>query len=404
MTYVELFDRNVLENVCTCLSNPPDKVIFLGSGLKEMTAHAKRYEAVFKNRGINVEFIVRSVNRANMEAVVSSLAEIVEEEQECIIDITGGDDVFLFAVGMILERYKDKNVQVHRYNIRSGSILDCDRDGKIMNVSEMPCLSFKENLLLFGGSLYEPENNENNQWEITADFRKDIDLMWKICAKDPRRWNTYANYLSVFELVADQDGDPLEVIVQKSRIKSRCPNIEEDFFVSLRTCGLLTEYSSNKSFIRLRYKNLQVKRCLQKAGQALELKIYVLTSELEEDGKPFYNDVVTGVDIVWAGTEAEEVTGDNVHNEIDVVMMRKMIPVFVSCKNGYFDSEELFKLSSVAEKFGGKYANKLIVTSNDDCSDIIKKRAEDLGIIIVGRIRHITDEKLAEKIRNVSVN
>ena len=41
-------------------------------------------------------------------------------------------------------------------------------------------------------------------------------------------------------------------------------------------------------------------------------------------------------------------------NEIDVMLMRGVVPVFVSCKNGAVKMDELYKLDTVAQRFGGR--------------------------------------------------
>jgi hypothetical protein len=85
-------------------------------------------------------------------------------------------------------------------------------------------------------------------------------------------------------------------------------------------------------------------------------------------------------------------------------MMKNMIPVFVSCKNGYFDSEELFKLKSVAEKFGGKYSKKILITSNTNYADILNKRATEMGISILTFTENTPDSSIVKKLRNIAVN
>ena len=56
-------------------------------------------------------------------------------------------------------------------------------------------------------------------------------------------------------------------------------------------------------------------------------------------------------------------------NEIDVLLMKDMIPIFISCKNSSFLPEELYKLSAVAKHFGGEYAKKVLVTNYLSAND-----------------------------------
>ena len=49
--------------------------------------------------------------------------------------------------------------------------------------------------------------------------------------------------------------------------------------------------------------------------------------------------------------------------------MRGLRPIFISCKNGSFLPEELYKLSAVAKHFGGEYAKKVLVTNYLSAND-----------------------------------
>lgn len=85
---------------------------------------------------------------------------------------------------------------------------------------------------------------------------------------------------------------------------------------------------------------------------------------MKEDGKPFFQDVKSGVYLDW--DSALHDTGERVEtvNEIDVIMMHNLIPVFASCKNGNMSVDELYKLKVVAERFGLGYARKILVLTD----------------------------------------
>lgn len=134
--------------------------------------------------------------------------------------------------------------------------------------------------------------------------------------------------------------------------------------VSLKNSAL------TRDCLRFAIKNAQIKRCLAKAGSVLEIKMLLLAnSALDDDGNQYYNDAASGVTIVWSNhgssarrwnfyDESTDYCDINTENEIDVMLMRGVIPVFVSCKNGAVDSNELYKLNTVADRFGSIYAKK----------------------------------------------
>ncbi|MBQ1309070.1 MAG: hypothetical protein IIY54_05140 [Ruminococcus sp.] len=78
--------------------------------------------------------------------------------------------------------------------------------------------------------------------------------------------------------------------------------------------------------------------------------------------------------------------------------MRGTIPVFVSCKNGRVEMDELYKLDTVAERFGGSYAKKVVVATalnkNNSFTKYFEQRAHDMDITLVDDILEATDKAL----------
>lgn len=162
--------------------------------------------------------------------------------------------------------------------------------------------------------------------------------------------------------------------------------LDRDFIEALLRLGLLTVYDDGGDTITVRFKNPQVKKCLTTEGQVLELKMYVLAKAAVADGTPVYYDVLNGVKIDWDGVVHGEEERIDVDNEIDVMLMHGVVPIFLSCKNGDLKPEELYKLHTVARRFGGPYARMVLVApAIDRLGDGVRlrQRAEDMGIIVL---------------------
>lgn len=119
-----------------------------------------------------------------------------------------------------------------------------------------------------------------------------------------------------------------------------------------------------------------------------------------------YNDVLNGVLIDWDGKlhEADSNICET-ENAIDVLLMHGMVPVFVSCKNGAVTKDELFKLNTVAEKFGGIYSKKILVATSLDKlgkgRQTFEQRATDMGITILSDVQKMPDHVLADEVRKL---
>lgn len=406
MTFVEFFENRTIENLCACLASTPDKVIMIGSNQKQMRKHKERYEEIFRCRDRSIEFDYKSVNKHDLASIVTTIEEIVMQDDDVSFGLTGGDDLYLVAMGIVFERYRDKNLQMHRFNIKTNKLYDCDKDGNTIDVIETPCMSVWEYIYSQGGDIVtDPESEDYTyEWDWDGTLCADVNTMWNICKKIPRAWNVQTSIFGVVAKHTPEGTDPLKIEaamtdIARSLVKAGVPNEYHPNVVrQLFNEGFITAYEYNNQKISVTFRDPQVKRCLTKAGQVLELKVY-LEAKLtkDESGNYVYYDAMNGVYIDWDGIMGDETKFDTV-NEVDVILTHDMIPVFVSCKNGWVDMDELYKLNTVAHRFGGEYAKKILVANGlekaGEHGDYIIGRARDMGIIVVGDIEDMDDDKM----------
>ncbi len=412
MTFVEFFDRTAAENVCACLAYVPDRVIYIGDNSRRMKKYALYYQKVFENRGYNIEFSCKTVSKSNLDNAVGIITDIVEAYDDCVFDITGGEEILNVAPGIVYARYPDRNIQIHKFNIRNNAVYDCDKDG-IPVYKQTPYLSVKENLLIHGADMVCTGVGEDNtyNWDMNADFAEDINKMWSVCKEDVRYWNAV---ISVLEAAGGEDENSLTTTADLISLETLLSKRKVDFSKSNPVIGKLLKYGLLKDFdtasgktVRIVYKNRQVKRCLTKSGQALEMKIFSCAKNaLDDNGERVYNDAVNGVVIDWDGDVGDEAEGRyDTENEIDVLLMHGMIPMFVSCKNGIVSAEELYKLNTVAKRFGGEYAKKVLVATSlsalGDAGEYLRQRAKDMDIRIVEDVQNLDDDGLERVLGNL---
>ena len=390
MTYIEFFDPVSVENVATCLSFMPDRVIIIGDS-KPINARIKHYKRVFAKRGHEeVEFIPKAISRTNLDTAVRDLRKLLESEKDCVFDITGGDEVLVLALGIVCAT-SEKKIQVHKINLRSGTIYDCDRDGETV-FHDIPQLSVEENIRIYGGDVVygeEVDSKDTYRWVLDEEFCADVDAMWRICRGIGQNWNIWTGIFKAI-CAAAGDGKELSVTVPISDVKKKLSksinfDIGPGFIRKLKELGLLTHYEDDGTTVSIGFKNPQVKRCLTIEGQILELKMYIIGKYATEGEEPVYNDALCGVKIDWDAEIHKEDFVD-VENEIDILLMHGVVPVFVSCKNGDIDMDELYKLQTVARRFGGPYAKMaLIATAIDRQKEGVqlRRRAQEMGIRVL---------------------
>lgn len=414
MTYIEFFDNNATKNVAACLMYTPEQVIYIGNNKKLIDKAIADYDKIFKNRGHNIKFDRVIFDKKDLDYLINLLSNIVENYDDCIFDITGGDEMLILALGIVFSKYLDKNIQIHKINIRSNMVYDCDKDGHTV-CQKTPMLSVEENIRIYGGEIVYGSVLEDNtyRWNLNAEFLNDVDMMWNICKTDVRYWNTQLGVFSAIEDMGIVSEDWLTTTASVEKTVNYLKKHKAKYMLSkglinsLLRLGLLTQCSEdNEGNITISYKNDQVKKCLTKAGMLLEMKVFILAkAAVNKKGEIVYDDALNGVCIDWDGEFHDELIEDvyDTENEIDVLLMHDMIPVFISCKNGVVTQDELYKLNVVAERFGGEYAKKVLVVtslSEQESAMYIRQRASDMGIKILEDIQDLSDGEISRKLSN----
>ncbi len=416
LTIVEFFDGVTVTNMASTMAIKPSKVIFIGER-KMIDEQKNNYYRFAKEYGIsNIEFDSRSINRNSIAQIISVLENIVETEENCIFDLTGGEDLVLVAMGIVFEKYRQKQpgkIKMHSFNIKKGTIYDCDSDGDVPEI-EQPKLTVKNNIILYGGTIIPHDENRfgTYPWVMDAEFELVLEKMWSICKDNPDDWNNLIATITTANKSVKKELHDLEFIMNKNHVKKMMPNnkpfkwnsrIGKIFYEN----KIITDYSEDDTYVRFNFKNKQIKLCLTKEGTLLEQIVLLFAKRCKNQNVPVFDDAVSGVCIDWDDTihDVNERDKDTT-NEIDVILTKGLIPIFISCKNGQTKDSELYKLNTVAERFGGPYSKKvLIATDLDDngqknCASLIQ-RAKDMDIEIIKDVHRLTESEFKQKLKNI---
>lgn len=404
MTVIEFFDKTSIENILSALLCQPDRVVFVGSSNRKMRRYIQYYNGVLEKRCIEVEMTCKSVNKNDLQSIFQALSQLVEKYDDCVFNLDGGEDLCLVALGMLVQKYPGR-FRMHRFNINNNTIVDCDADGENQLCAPI-AIGVEENMRIYGGRvIYSDENPLGTyRWVLNRDFCQDIRAMWRVCSASPRQWNYVITLLGQLRSIYCKEDEQMVYLPASGLVSSASQEDVEQLKLILELLsgfGILEDYVSDKDGISFCYKNHQVFRCLEKAGTLLELYTAVVARDQFEDDERIYQDVMTGVMIGWDTEPGEE----EVTNEVDVVMMHGAVPLFISCKNGDMEKEELFKLYTVARNFGGPYARMALVASSlhelGPKGEHICLRAAELGIRVVDDVDRIEEADFGKILRNL---
>lgn len=375
---IEFLDHEPIENVISSLHFKFDKTIFFGFSnvieeRKEVTKNfLKKYCGVKE-----VSFI--ALPEYQLDSILATMRKVVEQElnrkNDVFFEVTGGESLILIAFGMLAEGFK---APMHSFEIETQKLIELNREN-VTPISEVaPRQNIKLNLDMFiemqGGKInYRLHKGAKNLED--PEFEKQIEALWAVTGKYGEKWNFFADFLRRCcgpdeELEVDVTGK--EVLAAYRKIR-RFQSIRElgKILDDCAATGAFENYVHTKDRLSFRYKDEKIKEILWDAGSILEMHTF-----MEE--RKNSDDCMVGVHLDWDGIIYNHSLKDTL-NEIDVLSLKGVIPTFISCKNGSVNQMALYELQTVADKFGGKYAKK-VIAAPQGLNDTHSLRAKEMNI------------------------
>lgn len=382
-TIIEFFDRDPLENVISLLMLKPDKVIFLGNEPLFNDNDIKNTESFIKRRlpEIKTEYI--KTERYNFDGISTTLKNAVNSEDCCMIDLTGGKELFLVCAGITAKEHNVPMFHIDIANQRFIPVHNCEGFIKLHN----PVLSVHDYILLNGGAINDSKQ-EYFKRNFSEEIFNDINLLWSFNASDPSKWNSIVKALEETTKLGSNSPADISVNCNIYGIYEKCRDefYNNQILNNLISDGFITDFLLNPDGqISFKYKNAFTKSCLTEAGSILELYTYVTAKSLN-----YYDDVMVGVPINWEGNLQKGKFCADTTNEMDLILTKGVKPVFISCKNGFFEKEALYELDVVATRFGGKYVKKVLAAAmppeNSPKYAYLQQRAKEMNIELIDGI------------------
>lgn len=436
MTIIELLDEKPINNIVGVLAFKPDKVVYVG-GHTEKQFNRKELpilKGYFSKKGYNaleVEYV--QVRRDSLKDIIDKLEKIYSANIECKfhVEITGGEDLILIGLGVLCQRHPE--IELYQISGKLRSIRSFSVSNADCRKLDIECRNtVEENLILHGASILSSNGTDilSSEYRWDNEFLQDIEAMWNISCcgieKHPvpfasNAWNKVTTLLASIDAdnAERENGNNNNICIDSDYFKKEILNgingsLFYDYICYFVRCGLMDCHVETE-YTYLAFKNNQVRLCLTKAVQILELKVYLICLKLLSQRG---GDCLTGVTIDWNGDENLASTVRYLYdsesydsaidttNEIDVIASCGLTPYFISCKNGKFNSEELYKLYSVCERFSGGYGKKIIVTTNSAYAmgeerNVIFQRAVDMGISVIENVHQKTDDEIADELKAV---
>ncbi len=378
---IEFFSPKSNENILSVLNGRYDKVCFLYSS-EHCTPSEVKKEAL---KGLvktlfGFEPSFPEIKGLSIGAALASLHKLWNDGDKYFIDITGGDEAFIVAAGLFSSQRGTENVSIHQYDVISGEKRLCYPPSE--ETSEpFPHYVSAEVLLALNGCipLEKPAFYEFSRGAL----KEEILRLWEAIKTRPKEWNVFC------ALDRDPSGNT-HPLTQKELLPGTEGRSYQSISTRLKNIGVLSDEETvllgNRNYARFSLNVPEEARFLyDKAGTILEMYSALCAYE-----SGLFHDIRVGVKLDWDGILTNGNQPDP-YNEIDLILMKNNLPIFVSCKNTDPKKEQLYENAVMAKHYGGPFATTALFCSGN-ATEGVKKRASEMGIVLIDGIRAKTPE------------
>lgn len=364
-TIIEVFDSMVLQNnVMASIAFRAVHTIFLYEpGQEENMAGIYAFlEKLFPEMRLESVRIPAAGAKDAIEKVFQGLQK---QPHQVLVEINGGSPVI---TNYARENSRRMGIACVVMDARDGSIIPVEHAEGIRTSFPVPKLSFADILMLQGRTF-------NRNMHMLAEER----YFDRIIEISEYAFSHQADFKFFYDFVHHKSNGELsepslKVTLTKTRdVSDRILQIfrlfeQKEFIHSFKMSDYHISFQCVEPF---------VKEMLAVKGSWLEMYVYILARR-----SGLFEEVHQSVMIGW---DLERRPKFNVENEIDVVLMKKGTPIFISCKMSNPKPDALNEIYALANSFGGYGAVPALAT----CFDVYNRnktlwnRAQEMGVALI---------------------
>ena len=374
-TLVELYVNEQFDDLAAAVTFRPKRVLFLSAGFMPDRATREGMTRFLKaqdgGRGIEVRF--SDIGNRSLGSIFKKIGDVVKAYPDCAVDMTGGPTGVLIAAHRYCVRNK---VKAFFYDDRRRKFINIYGMAEELGKAASPALSVKD-IISMGGGQVTGSGHSAEPFSQNEDCARRI---LEIYSRNLTHWNAFSEYLQ-FACRSYYDSRTQLFMAPSTLLNNSLLLYANKRLLNLlEEAGAITELKTDGESICFRFRNGFIRELLTTVGMCLELLIYV--SALDSGA---YDDAQMSVVFDWDGV----IHGNfnDTTNEIDVVLTKSLKSTFISCKSARPDTRDLYEISYLAGRFGGRFATVVLATATDMSGEAWSNymRARDMGVVVIER-------------------
>lgn len=361
-TIVEVFDFvNLQNNIVATLTFGAQRTVFLYEPGQEDSMEGVVSLLKEKRPSLSVQKVLVPATNAK-QAVEETLARIHAQQVETLVETNGGNPIISNYARVFC---RDNNMPCIMLDMAGRQIIPVEHAAALEGPFQVSELTFADILRLQGRTY-----NRNMHMLAEEEYFDRILWMSEYAFTHQDDFSFFYNFVH-HKSNGTLSEPELTVVLEKSRdVSQRIIHMFELF----EDKGFLQDFRINDQSITFTCAAPFVKEMLAVKGSWLEMYVYILAKR-----SGLFHEVYQSVMIGW---DLDKRPRFQVENEIDVVLMKQGIPIFISCKMGNPKPDALNEIYALADSFGGYGAVAALATSADVRSrnTAFYNRAKEMGV------------------------
>lgn len=339
MVQIDFFDKDIVSTLLPVTTMEPDKVCFLIDKRSITGKDPQNVEEAIKKRLPNIEVEYTPVTVDDFNDIYQSLCRLVESNKEEVgcIDLTGGTELMSACGYKVAHEYNIRAVYV---DVRREHVLDV-RTGEI--IRDVNHLTLEDCLTAIGAKRLDDSREVPPEEEFD-----DILAVSEVIFNHILDWQKICQHIAN---TVSQTGK-MEIDIPEDVCKSKKALSEIEGVLEERGLWARVDHGEKNSSRTYRFIDKRRRNYITTYGIWLEFYIYI-------QAKKVYEEAAIGVVIDWY----EDDNIDTQDNEIDVMVMKRSIPIFISCKMRKPVSGDLYEVGFMASRLAGARAKALVATT-----------------------------------------
>ena len=335
MILIDFYDNDIISTLMPAFTLKPDKIYMLYDSCRTTERQLKNIKKAIVGKLKNTSVAPVECDSYSIQSVQSAITLMMAQNknEKFCVDIKGGPDLM---IGACMSFAHEKGAQVFYMSENDKYIYDV-YDKSIKYPTEK--IKISDYLTATGAKQYSHSHELPEKEEFY-----NIERMCEVIFDNLSAWSKYQKYM---EEVGSGEGR-MEFPFDSKTFPGNLAYGAEKINDAFEKFGFITRISRHE----YRFNSTKAKQYMMTYGIWLELYVYI-------NALKCYDDVYLGFIINW-DAEEERDTNDN---EIDVIVMEKSRPVFISCKTRKPDAKDLCEVGFLSKRLAGDRAKSVLATT-----------------------------------------